>query len=80
MTSAHDQLEAQAFRRRRLVRAVFSADAELEGCPPAPFRALAAGCLLAVLSAVAAGLTGVIHPGGEVTGHHGGGRTAAVRG
>jgi hypothetical protein len=78
MTSARDQLEAQAFRRRRLVDAVFSSDGDLDGGSPAPVRALAVGTLLAVLVVVAAVLIGVSRPEGDPAGERHGGTTPAA--
>lgn len=61
MTSARDLLEAHAFERRRLVRAVFSSGG-LEGGSPSPARALVAGAVLAALLVAASVLTGVTRP------------------
>jgi hypothetical protein len=59
VTSARDLLEAHAFRRRRLVRAVFSSGIGLDGGGPSPARSLVAGAVVAALVVAAAVLTGV---------------------
>jgi hypothetical protein len=69
VTSARDLLEAHAFRRRRLARAVFSSGSGLDGGSPGPARSLVVGAALAVLLVAASLLTGVTRsahgPGGS---------------
>jgi hypothetical protein len=59
VTSARDLLEAHAFRRRRLVRAVFSSGSGPDGGSPSPARSLVAGAVLAMLLVAALVLAGV---------------------